>query len=242
MWKLFFETCDILCNLIPGRRRRAHIRRTRLYDYRKKYRALRRAFPTLQFRHVRMIKGGWNIGFIIDRRYVFKIRKFYDKNAPIDRITREKRITDAFANISPLKIPQIEIVNADGYTFYKYDFIPGRNLNTFSARTIEKHGWQWGHQLAAFIDSVHNSRPSEISDLITGDGDGWNHNDICNNIIVNPKTMDIVGLIDWEYAGWGSLDTEFTNCVRFSKKIEAAGLGVAIQLGYYSMQKKKKQA
>jgi hypothetical protein len=44
---------------------------------------------------------------------------------------REKRITDAFTKIVPFKIPKIEILESDGYTFYKYNFIPGINLNRF---------------------------------------------------------------------------------------------------------------
>ncbi len=240
MWKLFFETCDLLCGLIPSRGLREKVRREKLYDWRRKYNALRQAFPGLSFRHTKMIKGGWNIGFIVDNKYVFKIRKRYDKNVPQTRIMREKRITDAFAAISPLRIPHIEIVEADGYMFYKYDFIPGRNLNTFSQKVIEEHAWEWGRQLAEFINAVHHSRPAEIEDLREGDGDGWNHNDICNNIIVNPDTMQITGIIDWEYAGWGVLDTEFNNCVRFSKKIEKSQILIPIKMFYHVLQKIKK--
>lgn len=235
MWKLFFDICDFLCNFIPGRARRENVRKMRLYDYRRKYRALRRAFPQMSFKHVRMIKGGWNIGFIVDRKYVFKIRKFYDDSQPVQKILREKRITDAFADISPIRIPHIEIVKSDGFTFYKYDFIPGKNLNGFSRRTIMQHRRRWGRQLAEFIYAVHNARPAAIDDLRGDNGDGWNHNDICNNIIVDKKTMNIVGLIDWEYSGWGMLDTEFANCVAFSHKILASGMDLVIQLEYMAM-------
>lgn len=237
MWKLFFEVCDFLCNFIPSKSVRGHIRTTRLYDYRKKYHALRRAYPDLNFRRTKMIKGGWNIGFIVDRKYVFKIRKFFDNSIPTERIMREKRITDAFASVSPVRIPRIEIVRAGEYTFYKYDFIPGKNLNTFRLKTISDNSWKWGRQLAQFITAVHNTRPAEIEDLRMGDGDGWNHNDICNNIIVDKKTMNIVGLIDWEYAGWGTLETEFRNVVAFSKKMQESGISVAVMLEYYSMNK-----
>ena len=240
MWKLFFITCDFLCGLIPVQRWRHHIRKNRLYDWRKKYSALQAAFPELNFRHTKMIKGGWNIGFIVDNKYVFKIRKFYDKDAGNPRIMREKRITDAFARISPLLIPHIEIVNSCGYMFYKYDYIPGRNMNTFPLSVIRDNAWDWGKSLAEFIYAVHNARPAEIEDMRDGDGDGWNHNDICNNIIVDPKTMKIIGLIDWEYAGWGTLETEFNNCVRFSKKINASDILIPIKIFYQQMKKSEK--
>ncbi len=239
MWKLFFEICYFLSGFIPCKKTREHIRMVKLFDWRNKYRALRAAFPDLNFRRTKMIKGGWNIGFIVDKKYVFKIRKFYDNTIPTDRIMREKRITDAFANIAPVRIPRIDIITAGGYTFYKYDFIPGKNLNRYALRTIKKNAWKWGHQLAAFINAVHNARPDEINDLCDRPGDGWNHNDICNNIIVNTKTMDIVGLIDWEYAGWGTLESEFNNCIAFSKKMRDSAILIAIQIEYEMMQRQK---
>ncbi len=238
MWKLFFEVCDILCGLIPNRVRREQVRREKLYDWRKKYNALRAAFPELNFRHTKMIKGGWNIGFIVDNKYVFKIRKAFDGNTQPDKIVREKRITDAFANIVPLRIPKIDIVNAGEYTFFKYDFIPGKNLNTVGMKTLMRHRDAWAKQIAAFIYAMHNARPTEIDDLRTGDGDGWNHHDICNNMILDKKSMNIVGLIDWEYAGWGPLSTEFENAIIHSKKMIASGIGDKIIAEYNKLNSK----
>lgn len=238
MWRLYFEILDFLAGFIPSRKLREKIRRVDLYDYRKKYNALRSALPRAEFKRVRVIKGGWNIGFIVNNKYVCKIRKFYDKQIPIEKIMREKRITDAFGKIVPLKIPQIDIIESRGFTFYKYNFIPGKNLNRMSLKVISKNGWKWGRQLAEFIVAMHNADPAEIADLKTGEGDGWNHNDICNNIIVDMKTMDIVGLIDWEYSGWGTLETEFHNCTAFSKKMRESGIGTAIQIEYHVLKNK----
>lgn len=238
MWRLYFEILDFLAGFIPSRKLREKIRRVDLYDYRKKYNALRSALPRAEFKRVRVIKGGWNIGFIVNNKYVCKIRKFYDKQIPIEKIMREKRITDAFGKIVPLKIPQIDIIESRGFTFYKYNFIPGKNLNRMSLKVISKNGWKWGRQLAEFIVAMHNADPAEIADLKTGEGDGWNHNDICNNIIVDMKTRDIVGLIDWEYSGWGTLETEFHNCTAFSKKMRESGIGTAIQIEYHILKNK----
>ncbi len=240
MWKLFFEICYFACGLIPNRRIRDNLRIKKLFDWRRKYDALRKTFPELNFHKTRMIKGGWNIGFIVDNKYVFKIRKFFDSSIPADKINREKRITDAFQNISPILIPKIEIVQAGEYTFYKYDFIPGKNLNFYSKHVIEKHAWAWGKQLAEFIYAIHNSRPAEIEDLRgTNKGDGWNHNDICNNVIVDKKTMKIIGIIDWEYAGWGTLETEFNNTSAYSKKVHDSGMQIAIMSYYHSISQSK---
>lgn len=240
MWRLFFEVCDVLVGLIPKRAVREKIRRQELYDYRKKLNALRKTFPKKEFKHVRVIKGGWNIGFIVNNKYVCKIRKYYDGNIPVEKITREKRITDAFKNIVPIQIPKIDIVKSDGYTFYKYEFIPGANLNRMPLKKIQENAWELGKQIGEFIYKMHNADPIEIADLKTKSGDGWNHNDICNNIIIDKKTMKIVGLIDWEYSGWGTLETEFENCIHFSQKMRDSGIGTVIQLEYYVLQKKDK--
>jgi hypothetical protein len=152
---------------------------------------------------------------------------------------REKRITDAFAKVSPVAIPHIVIVRAGKYTFYRYNFIPGRNMNTFSLKTMQKHVKTWGKQIAGFIHAVHNARPDGIDDLRDRDGDGWNQNDICNNVIIDPKTMKIVGIIDWEYAGWGMLETEINNCTRFSKKLRQTDFDKIIRTEYKKLSKHK---
>lgn len=232
MWMQFFAVCDFLCNFIPNRHRRAMVRQKYLYDWRKKYHALRRAYPNLNFRHTKMIKGGWNIGFIVDNKYVFKIRKFYDKTIPNEKIMREHRITTALADVATVRIPCIDVVHAGKYIFYKYDFIRGCNMNTFTAATIAKYAHVWGAQIGEFIYSIHTANPTGLDDLRDGVGDGWNHNDICNNVIIDAQTMRVVGIIDWEYSGWGLLETEFENCTRFSKKINDSGILTHIRQKY----------
>ncbi|MCQ2598784.1 MAG: hypothetical protein MJ187_00160 [Alphaproteobacteria bacterium] len=109
MWNIFFAICDMLCGLIPNSEIRARVRHDKLFDWRKKYDVLKKICPEARFYNVRMIKGGWNIGFIVKRKYVFKIRKFLDKDIDVTRVLREKRITDAFKNVLQLDIPNIEI-------------------------------------------------------------------------------------------------------------------------------------
>lgn len=232
MWMYFFAICDFFCRFIPVRRWRWYMRRVKLFDWYRKYNALRREFPKLNFYDAKMIKGGWNIGFIVENKYVFKVRKHNDTKIPQDKIIREKRITDALASFSPVRILSIRIVPAGEYIFYRYPFIPGKNLNFFSAKKIKQNREKLGKQIASFIYKIHNSTPVGIDDLRIGDGDGWNHNDLCNNMIVDPNTMDIVGIIDWEYAGWGKLETEFKNATRFSSAMRESGLGEVIRAEY----------
>ena len=51
--------------------------------------------------------------------------------------------------------------------------------------------------------------------------------------------MRVVGIIDWEYAGWGMLDTEFENSTLFSEKMKKSGIGGEIAKTYNNMKKNK---
>ncbi|MDW2995293.1 MAG: phosphotransferase [Alphaproteobacteria bacterium] len=239
MWRLFFEVFDRLAGLIPNKDVRERIRQKKLYDYRKKFNALRKVIPEHEFKKIRVIKGGWNIGFIINNKYVCKIRKFLDESVPQEKIIREKRITDAFQEILPVKIPKIDVLISDGMTFYKYNFISGVNLNKMSQAKITRNQEKIAKQLARFIHTMHNSNMPELSDLKTSDGDGWNHHDICNNMLIDKKTMKIIGIIDWEYAGWGPLDTEILNCTIFSRKMRNTQIDALIRAEYKKLSNKK---
>lgn len=235
MWKTFFIICDLLSYLVPNRQRQLYIRKYVLFDWKNKYKALKRACPDLNFKKTKIIRGGWNIGFIIDNKYVFKITKTYDEAKTINKITKEKRITDAFRKYVQIQIPNISIIKTPEFVFYKYNFIPGKNLNHLSQHTINKYRDRFASEIATFINSIHNTDPVEISDLKQHKGDGWNHDDICNNTIVNPKTKHIVGIIDWENAGWGTLESEFSNCVAFSSKLRKSGILDMIKKEYYKL-------
>ena len=239
MWRLFFEVFDRLAGLIPNKDVRERIRQKKLYDYRKKFNALRKVIPEHEFKKIRVIKGGWNIGFIINNKYFCKIRKLLDESVPQEKIIREKRITDAFQEILPVKIPKIDVLISDGMTFYKYNFISGVNLNKMSQAKITRNQEKIAKQLARFIHTMHNSNMPELSDLKTCDGDGWNHHDICNNMLIDKKTMKIIGIIDWEYAGWGPLDTEILNCTIFSRKMRNTQIDALIRAEYKKLSNKK---
>ena len=160
------------------------------------------------------------------------------KESDINRAKTEKRITDAFRNIVPFKIPNIDIVYAKQYVFLRYEYIDGINLTSLPPETIMTHRFKWAKQIANFIFLMHHNDPDCLSDLKTPKGDGWGHNDICNNMIVDPKTMDIIGLIDWEYAGWDLLSTEFKNCTAYSPKLQQADFDSLLHFEYVKMKNK----
>ena len=56
-----------------------------------------------------------------------------------------------------------------------------------------------------------------------------------DDIIVDTKNMRVAGLIDWEYSGWGTLETEFNNCTAFSSHMRASGIMDIIRREYAKM-------
>ena len=227
MWKILFELSDRLFALVPITRLRNWLRVWLLFDYRNKLNALKKARPDLNFKKMRLAKGGGSIVFIIDNKLIFKVRKRNKEASNFERFNREKRITDAIRPFCTITIPQIEFVDAGPYTFYQDVFIPGKLLIAVSSRRIRKYQDKISHQLAEFIYKKSFANPSEIEDLkagVTRKDFCWNHYDMCSNILVNPKTMEITGIIDWEWATYNDIKYEFDGLVRVRKKMQKIGL------------------
>ena len=164
------------------------LRLNRTKDIKAKFLALRAACPDLKIKKIRMTFGGWNILFIINNKYAFKVRK-RDDITHTDRRIREQRMTETFAKIVPFKIPKVEVIYAGPYVFSKYEFIDGVNLTSLPLKTIIQYRETWTKQMAQFIFAMHTASPENLGDYKSKDGDSWGHNDICNNMIVDPKTM-----------------------------------------------------
>jgi len=117
---------------------------------------------------------------------------------------REKRIVDAFAPISPVYVPPVEILQHRGALVRKYKFIRGTTLRQIPTEILDKHKTKLAKQIARFIYEIAISDPESIRDLKpTPDAKpgymyGWTQGDICDNFIVDLKTMKIVAFIDWE--------------------------------------------
>ena len=227
MWKLLFELSDRFFAIVPIKKWRDWLRVFLLFDYRRKLDALKTAYPEMNFRKMRLEKGGGSIVFIMDDKYTFKVRKHNNEVMNFKRFEREKRITDAIRPWCTIQIPEIEFFTSNGYTFYKNKFIPGKLLVNIPSRRIKKYQKQISQQLAEFIYKKSFALPDEIEDLrdhpIT-EGFSWVHGDMCSNILVNPKTMVITGIIDWEWAMYYETNKEFRGLVRVRKKMRKIGL------------------
>ena len=69
---------------------------------------------------------------------------------------------------------------------------------------------------------------------------GLTHGDMCSNIIVNPETMDVVGIIDWEYAGYSSLMREFFGLFRVRRKMRMTDIAPIAMRTYWSLSHNQK--
>ncbi len=243
MWRIFFATLYLFSYTIPSARWREWFRREKLFDYHAKQKALRVAFPEHDWRHFRLAKGGGSLAFITPDGYVYKIRKFHFKDDSITKFNREKRITDAIAPILSVQIPHIKIHQIGVYTVYETKFIPGKILLDLPLGQIRAHRTQIGTDLGKIIYQLFNANLPELSDMrpnITENTDlGMIHGDMCSNILIDPKTMKITGIIDWEYAKFGSLKQEFFGLFRVRRKMRLTDIAPEAIWEYYKLRDSK---
>ncbi len=242
MWRTFFEIMYGISYLIPVPRWRRYFRRVKLFDYRAKLRALYTARPDLKKHRMRLAKGGGSLAFIFDNQYVFKVRKYCDRDNSATRFAYEKRITDAIAPVLNIKVPQIDIIAAGEFLFYATTFIPGRVLVDLPLKRIREHREKIGKQLGDVIFTLFNTKFPQLNDIraqqiqdqdLAQDDVGLTHGDMCSNIIVNPATMDLVGIIDWEYAGYSSVKRDFIGIFRVRRKMRQTDIAPEAMWEYY---------
>ena len=237
MWRIFFDTLYFISYGIPLKRWREWFRCEKLFDYHAKRNALRHAFPHQDWRHFRLAKGGGSLAFITPAGYVYKIRKFHLKDDAFTKFTREKQITDAIAPLLSVRVPIIKIHQIGIYTVYETKFIPGVVLVNLPLNKIRAHREQIGKELGGIIYTLFNAKLPELADMRpekTHDT-GIIHGDMCSNILIDPKTMKITGIIDWEYAGFGSLKSEFFGLFRVRRKMRLTDIAPEAIWEYYRL-------
>lgn len=206
---------NILCAFVPGRHNRGMLRIRLNYPIRK-WTRFAKSCSRAKHPRVRYTCGFRCINFVvnIDDKYVFKFPLVGDGRAIA---LREQRITDALRPISPIKIPNMKILDYDGMAVRRYDCVRGIGFHSMDHKTQNSVADHIAKQLAQFLYIVGMADPIEIRDLkpkrSVGPGimHGWNQNDLWDNFIMNPKTFDIVAVIDWEQAGFGDFYDCFTH-------------------------------
>ena len=235
MWKLFFEIAWGLSFLvfIPGARRK--IRDWYLFGYREKLDDLLKTCPELRSKKMRLTKGGGSLAFIFDEREVYRVRKRLAEATDVfPRLERERRITNALRRYCTVAIPNIKIIRGEKFVFYKTDFIPGVILANLPEKTLNANSDKIAEQLAKFLKKLHSANPKSISDLTDGNKNKhWVHTDLCSNILIDPKTFVITGVIDWEWAVWAEVHWDFNSLYNRRRKMRRTEIPIKTVIKYY---------
>lgn len=207
---------NIVCGFVPGKQRRKRARLRLNHPIVKEMAAFAKTFSTSKKPHLEYTYGFRCANFVVtvDKKWVFKFPLRGDAH---DVSTREKRITDALRPISPIKIPDMEIILWNNIYVRKYECISGVGFHSLTRNEQNVHATTIAKQLAACLYTIGMADPVEIRDLKPKKSDkpsimhGWNQNDLWDNFIINPKTFKIVGLIDWEDAAFVDFHQCFTS-------------------------------
>jgi hypothetical protein len=244
MWRMFFDFLYVISYLIPGKKNREWFRVDKCFDYYNKLQAIKHACPDMDWKHMKMAKGGGSLAFIVDNT-VFKVRKFHKKDNSEKKFTYEKMITDAVAPVLDIQVPHIELVQAGEYLFYKTTFIPGVVLLNLPMKRIMEHNEKIGRQIGRIMRTLFNTDFPQLKSIMpkckNKSDCGLTHGDMCSNIIVDPKTMDVVGIIDWEYARYDSLMREFFGIFRVRRKMRQTDIAAYAMREYWDLMHKNKK-
>lgn len=235
MWKFLFDCAYMFSFLIFIPRARRRFRDYHLFGYREKLDDLLKTVPELKNKKMKLTKGGGSLAFIFDDQYVYRVRKREHEAISIfPRLEREQRITNALRSYLPVAIPEIEFFCGKKFVFYKTKFIPGKILANLSERELNAHSDKIAEQLVKILKKLHNAKPKSIADLADKEPNKhWVHTDLCSNILIDPKTFVITGIIDWEWAAWGDASMDFISLYRHRKKMRRTEIPVKTVIKYY---------
>ncbi len=199
---------NIVCGFVPGKARRDMIRVRLRYNTRAYVRFVRQYFGGAKIPLKTCVGYGCsNFIVLAGSQYAFKF-PLTDDGAM--RALRELRITSALRKYTTFKIPEMEIIKWNNIAVRKYEFFPGVTLNEIPPHIALEKRHHIARQIALFLYQVGMANPAAIRDLRPEKAGrpgflyGWFHNDIWQNFILDPTTLDIVGFIDWELATYGS--------------------------------------
>lgn len=143
-----------------------------------------------------------NLLISVNDAYIFKfpLRRSNSRELTL----RETRIVAALAPISPIYIPSVDVFEHRGNLVRRYEFIRGTQLRQIPLDVAMANIDTLAKQIAKFMFEIGRSDPASIRDLKpTPDAQpdymyGWSQGDICDNFMVDMKTMNIIAFIDWE--------------------------------------------
>lgn len=179
--------------------------------------------------------GASNFIVILNDKYVFKFPLCGDG---MDISLREKRITDEIAKVSPIKIPRMDLWRFDGVIVRRYEFARGVLLTDIAPSVVEQHRNYIAKQIAHFLYVIGRADIPALRDLKPRANDkpgfmvGWNHGDIWQNFMLNPKTFDITYFIDWDGVRFGSFEPMLRAAAHHWDKFGYRGIIVDVMAEY----------
>lgn len=179
--------------------------------------------------------GCRNFIIVVNKTNVFK---FPVREKKGETSFAEKRITDYFEKKSPVKIPHVEIVKVRDRYVKVYDYVDGIMIDDADPKLVQKNIDKIAEQIADFLLTLSVDDPKELLDLKPNKKDkpgfmyGWGHRDIGGNFVLDKKTMDVIGFIDWEMAGFGDLMPDFEMATHHWNKLGLDRLGVKVLAAY----------
>lgn len=180
-------------------------------------------------------KGCKNLIIVVNKKTCFKFPLY---NSNINIVDREKKITDYFSGVLQKKIPNIEIIKYGEIYVEKYDFIDGITVNCANLELVKRNILKIADQLADFLFIMTKHSPDKLKSFVPINSGspgflyGWGHMDIGGNFILNPKTMDVIGFIDWENAGYGDIMPDLVWATQYWCKLGLYQLGIEIVKKY----------
>lgn len=196
---------NIVCGFIPSKKLRSKVRVVLRYPLSRSYIKYVRDWAEKNDGGLNKLSIAFGVGcknliVIANEKNVFKFSLTTDGAAAAER---EMRITDAFKKITPIPMPNMELIKWRGITIRRQEFFSGKLIGDFEPSYVLENREKVAKQLANFLYVIGMSDPKEIYDLKPsvkskpGYLYGWFHNDIGQNFMMDDE-LNITGFIDWE--------------------------------------------
>lgn len=233
---------NIICGFIPNKKTRSHVRivlnNPSIHAYVKYVRRwAQENCGGVQKLRMEFGVGCHNLVVLLNDVHVFK---FFLVPGRESRAYHEQRVVNAFQGVSPIKLPEMELIKYGDSVLRRYEYIPGKMLTDFDSAYINKNRTKIAKQLANFLYVIGKADPREIRDLKPvpnakpGFLYGWFHNDIGNNFMLDDD-LNIVGFIDCEKACFCDFRDSLANAEHFWDKNGYRGLMVEVLAEYANL-------
>ena len=196
---------NIICGFVYGKDRRKKLR-VILNSPMREYVRFIRHDTGLRSPRLRTFVGYLARSLIIgvNNKWVYKFPLRRDNYREL--AMREQRIINALRPFSSIPVPGVEMIEYNGMLIRKYDFVHGATLRGAPRDLIMANLDKLAVAVAKFMYELATLDPDEIRDLKPspdakpGYMRGWCQGDICDNFMIDLKTMTISAFIDWEDA------------------------------------------